>query len=139
MAVGQDGAPKLKREIPTPPAVLSGQALIEWRRVTRILHDMGLLTRADTDVVALYCQALAQWKDSTKHVKDEGAVIMTKSGYPIQNPHLSVANRCSRDMQRLQAELGLTPSARTRLIVTQDDGDENDPFLNFLAGKPTTK
>lgn len=133
VAKDENGAPRLAREMPAAPAILKGQGLIEWRRVTKVLDEMGLITRADVDVVALYCQTVAQWKDSTKHVQDEGAVIMTKSGYPIQNPHLSVANRCSRDMQRLQSELGLTPSARTRLVVQEDDVP--DPYDAFLAGR----
>jgi P27 family predicted phage terminase small subunit len=50
------------------------------------------------------------------------AVIRTKQGNLIQNPMVGVASTARREMQRLAAEFGLSPSARTQI--------EANPLLN---------
>jgi P27 family predicted phage terminase small subunit len=55
------------------------------------------------------------------------AVIRTKQGNLIQNPMVGVANTARREMQRLAAEFGLSPSSRTQI--------EADPFLNDPISK----
>lgn len=55
------------------------------------------------------------------------AVIRTKQGNLIQNPMVGVANTARREMQRLAAEFGLSPSSRTQI--------EANPFVNDPIGK----
>ena len=45
------------------PSNLSGEARHEWKRVSRQLHEAGLLSEADHDTLAKYCQA---WADRLK-------------------------------------------------------------------------
>jgi len=46
------------------PSNLSGEARCEWKRVSRQLHEAGLLSEADHDTLAKYCQAWADLKEA---------------------------------------------------------------------------
>ena len=100
-----------------PPAHLGPAAVKEWRRVRRVLEPVGLLTAADVDLLAMYCQAYQRWVSAEEQVKQFGEVVKTKAGNLIQNPYLSVANRAMDQMLIYARELGMTPSARSRLQV----------------------
>jgi len=107
-------------KIPKPPALLKGEALREWKRITPQLAAVGILTRLDLAVLAAYCQAWARWLDAESNLIKTGPVVKALSGYPMLNPWLCIANKAMQQIQRLAAELGLTPSARTRIEVDPD-------------------
>ena len=46
-----------------------------------------------------------------------GAMVKSPNGYPMQSPYVAVANRPVDIMVRIAAELGMTPSFRTRIQV----------------------
>jgi P27 family predicted phage terminase small subunit len=52
-----------------------------------------------------------------------GAVLKTKEGNFIENPLVGVVNTLRRDMQRLAAEFGLSPSARTQIEARRQEDD----------------
>ncbi len=109
--------------LPRCPAHLSAAARREWRRLASPLHDAGLLTVADRGALAAYCQTYARWVEAEERLKETPALIKAPSGYPQQSPWLSIANKQLELMGRYMAELGLTPSARSRLPGTQDAGN----------------
>lgn len=53
-------------------------------------------------------------------------MIKTTNGNAIQNPLVGVASTARRDMQRLAAEFGLTPSSRTQ--IDSGKGRDDDPI-----------
>ena len=109
--------------IPDPPELLAGAALIEWDRITPELNKIGILSHLDLAVVSAYCQAWARWLDAEKNLSKAGPVVKAPSGYPILNPWLSVSNKALQQVQRLACELGLTPSARTRIDIDLKAGE----------------
>jgi phage terminase small subunit len=52
---------------------LSAEAKIEWRRVARALHRLGLLTSVDRAALAAYCQAYARWRQAEKALGEMAA------------------------------------------------------------------
>ena len=46
-----------KIEIPAPPKHLGREARKEWKRITPLLEDLGLISGLDRTALALYCQA----------------------------------------------------------------------------------
>jgi phage terminase small subunit len=51
-------------------------------------------------------------------------VIKTpKSGYPIPNPYVGIANTALEQMRRWAVEFGMTPSARSRIHVEHSGGN----------------
>jgi P27 family predicted phage terminase small subunit len=57
-----------------------------------------------------------------------GLLVKTKAGNYIQNPVVGAANRAMELMLRAAAELGMTPSARSRIQSDPAQADTN-PFL----------
>jgi P27 family predicted phage terminase small subunit len=110
--------------LPAPPGELNPDARKEWFRVARRLHDEGMLTDLDRGMLAAYCQAYGRWAQAERALAEMGKLdpvtgglmIRTKSGNAIQTPIVGTANKAMSDMARFAAELGMTPSARTRVL-----------------------
>lgn len=120
-------------EKPVPPKWLTPLARAEWDRICEILWGMGCLEQIDQGMFAAYCQAWGRYeqaeidlnasiaaelsktprrKGGKKAPATHGAIAKTKLGNLILNPLFGVVNTLRRDMQRLAAEFGLSPSAR---------------------------
>lgn len=128
--------PAKSKGIPRAPAYLSKTAQKEWRRTARQLHKAGLLTELDRTALAGYCRSFATWVDAMANLDKHGTLIKSKSGFPMQSPYLTIANKAMAEMRKWLCEFGMTPSSRTRLTV--DEPKKQDPAAEFLArgGKP---
>ena len=125
--------PKPKGKAPRCPIWLEEEARQEWRRLAKTLETMGVLTEADAAVFAAYCQAYGRWKQAEAKIADGNLVFLTPSGYPQQNPYLSIAQQNMRLMHRFATDFGLTPAARSRIIAGSENGvpqDEMDELLD---------
>lgn len=112
----EEPAPKTK--IPKPPPHVQGEALAEWKRISRKLHKLKLLTTIDGTALAAYCIEYERWADANDKLRTHGTVGKTKNGQFIQSPFLSIANRASCEMRKWLIEFGMTPSARSRVDVS---------------------
>ena len=117
---------------PTPPATmpekpkwLKGKAAKEFDRLAPKLFAAGVLTAWDQGCFIALCHAWGQYvealdlleKDRTD--KNKNPYITTTSNKNIiQNPMVGVANKALEKYQKLAAEFGLTPAARTKISVT---------------------
>ena len=119
--------PRPKVAVPPCPAHLTGEARLEWRRASRLLAQMGLLSRMDKAALALYCQAWGRWVEAEEGLKKHGVMVKSPNGFPMQSPYLAVANEVMEQLRALLAEFGMTPSSRTRLSV-DPQGKEPDPL-----------
>ena len=127
--------PKPEPAIPSCPEELPEAAKREWRRVAAELHTLGLLTRLDRAALAGYCEAWAQWLDAVAAVQRSGTIVKAPSGYPIQNPHLAIANAAFARLRAMLVEFGMSPAARSRVAATpQGGGDDQDPAERFFRG-----
>ena len=104
--------------MPRCPRHLAPVARIEWRRVTRALHAMGVLTPIDRAALAAYCQCYAKWVEAEQRLKETPALLKTPSGYVQQSPWMAISNKQLELMGRYMTELGMTPASRSR--VTPD-------------------
>jgi P27 family predicted phage terminase small subunit len=101
--------------IPECPVELSPLARREWDRLVQELGKLRLLTQLDRAALAAYCGAYALWAEATEAVQKFGMMVKSPSGYPMQSPYLSVANRQTEIMMRIASESGFTPASRGRL------------------------
>lgn len=116
--------------LPRCPAHLSDVARREWRRLAPVLHEAGILTVADRAALAAYCQSYGRWVEAEEQLQKTPSLLKAPSGYVQQSPWLSVANKQLELMGRYMSELGLTPSARTRL-GQNDAGIAHDPITKI--------
>lgn len=149
-------------ERPKPPAWLIPAALVEWNRICDILWGMGCLEQIDQGMFAAYCQAWGRYEQAeidlnasiaaellappprkrrgkrkparSKKLETHGAVAKTKAGNLILNPLFGVVNTLRRDMQRLAAEFGLSPSARAVVGGKGGGGKVKDPIAAKYFG-----
>jgi P27 family predicted phage terminase small subunit len=128
-----DQEPRPRTVLPRCPAHLSPEAKAEWKRVSKMLHRLGLLTEMDTTALALYCQTYSRWVEAEKKLASFGLLIKTSGDLPQQSPYLSIANKTFNQMRAMLVEFGMTPSSRSRLAVLPPQEEENDPFQKWLG------
>ena len=59
--------------------------------------------------------------EATEAIGRYGVMIKSPTGFPIQSPYLSIANRQAEIMMRIASEFGFTPASRGRISVTAED------------------
>ncbi|MBN2024069.1 MAG: phage terminase small subunit P27 family [Pirellulales bacterium] len=124
--------PKIKAEIPPCPRHLDAEAKKEWRRVAGILQKHGLLTQVDRAVLVAYCRAWSLFVEADRHVRERGMTMVSpKTGAVYQSPYMNQLTAAMKDLVRFAAELGMTPSSRSRVKVDVD-GPESDPMTRLL-------
>lgn len=125
--------PKPDPSLPSMPEWISDEAKAVWFDVAPRLHQMGVLTTIDRDAFTRYCVAFSRWKTAEIFLKKNGEV------YPVKDskgnirklcrfPQVDIALSMSGVLARLEAEFGMTPSARSFIKVEQGE-DEFEKFL----------
>lgn len=107
--------------IPECPVVLGPVAREEWDRLAVELSTLRILTNLDRAALAIYCGAYALWVEATEAIQKFGTMVKSPSGYPIQSPYVSVANRQAEIMLRVASEFGFTPASRGRISTSAPD------------------
>jgi len=123
--------PKPVRSAPRCPDWLEAEAKREWRRASKQLESLGILTEIDMTAFAGYCQAYARWKEAEEFITKHGTIVKTPSGYWQQVPQVSIAQTYLKIMGRFCEQFGLTPSSRSR-IAGEGGGNEYDPMELLL-------
>lgn len=106
---------------PSCPRWLTPYAKTAWRYYAPILHQQGTLTKADRDVLAIFCEALALFRQATEALQQEPLVLETAKGNFIQNPWLYTRKQAVTDAMKAAAELGVGAGSRTRLDVSKPE------------------
>lgn len=120
-------------EIPSAPKHLSIEARKEWKRITPLLEDLGLISGLDRTALALYCQAsgrLAELEMAFNGmvaglVQNRGldypaavyqaSYSVTPSGYGQQSVIVQLIGKHREQVNRYLMHFGLSPAARGRV------------------------
>lgn len=114
-----------------------------WKQIAPQLEAMGVLTDADPHALALLCDAYSEYLEARSVVRAQGLtfqhvkVVGTKKNEageeePIlsvmvrQRPEVAIASDAWKRVSAMMQQFGMTPSARTKVQVTQVE--EADPF-----------
>lgn len=131
--------PQPKSGVPRCPAWLDGEAKVCWKRMVPLLSAMGVLTLIDADALANYCDTWSRWKRAVLFLQKKGDVYTIKDEdgkvkYIQQLPQVAIARNLLAVLNRYQQEFGLTPAARSRLTIAEQDGSPGlMEFLGFGA------
>ena len=132
---GNPGKRALNRREPKPapvppkcPGWLDKVARQEWRRVVPVLDRLGLVTQADLQALAGYCQSWARWRQAEAEIAEGGLIVDEDRGkYSIRkaNPAVAIAQKERQLMLAFGTRLGLSPSDRGRMTLPElaDDDD----------------
>jgi P27 family predicted phage terminase small subunit len=72
----------------------------------RKLAPLRITTHLDRAALAGYCVAYALWIEAIEATQKYGAMVKSPSGYPMQSPYVSIANRQTEIMMRIASEFG---------------------------------
>lgn len=109
--------PKPEAIAPDCPPELGPVAQREWQRLSVELNKLRILTQLDRAALAAYCGAYSLWAEATENIQKFGTMVKSPSGYPIQSPYVSIANRQAEIMMRIASEFGFTPASRSRISI----------------------
>lgn len=103
----------------------------EWRRVVPVLEKSVGLGGLDANLLAEYCICVARIDECEREISRRGLLVSADRADRglVRNPATTVVAQYRTQLARYIGELGLSPSARTRLAPKKDaDGDGGDPF-----------
>src|SRR5262245_24174334 len=103
-----------------PPSALDDDrvAAEEWQRLAPLLRQCGMVSNAERGVLLALCQQWSCYLDAHDRIRLEGMLVTSdKTGEPKRNPYISIADHALTQCLRLWAELGLTPSSRSRIVA----------------------
>lgn len=125
-------APIAPTSLPVPPGWLTVRGAEIFHSLVAILDEMGIASSADTQVITLCASRIEEVEITTALVEDNGRTYETVSetGSMFRSrPEVAQRNEAMRHAQSLLSELGLTPSARSKVsAMTKPEGN---PFKNL--------
>jgi P27 family predicted phage terminase small subunit len=114
-----------------PDIVRADQKAAEcWFRICKTLDDMRVLTKAEQDLIACYCLDYSQFCWLWEQCKEGNVATVDGNGKSMVTPASSQIHKYADRLLKRQAELGLTPSSRTRLHAPKQD--EQDEFQAWM-------
>lgn len=117
-----------------PPEEIAGdaRAAAEWSRLAPILRTSRTVTEADRGSLLALCQQWSRYSEAHASIAGTGMVIRSPSGYPMPNPYIAISNKALGNCVKLWAELGLTPSSRSRVSAAPAHGAPQSSLSRFL-------
>ena len=114
-------APDVLVALGEPPAFIGEYGAEEWHRVGPVLIRLGLLTEADLVAFTAYCMTVQVMIEAKQDIDRNGMTIEGVRGV-VRNPALATFAAATTSLRNLAVEFGMTPSARSRLHTSADDG-----------------
>lgn len=132
-----------KRE-PKPPkgwpektemVLLDKRASAKWDEVCKLLASMNVLSKADRDLLELFCMNYSQYIALLKKVMECGMVNQSVNtrGETVtkRSAYQAELGRIQDRQHKLLIEFGLTPSSRTKIVAISDMKSES-PFDKWM-------
>lgn len=120
------GHPTPEVKIPACPDYLCSDAKQEFFRIVPLLEKLRLISELDLAGLVAYCEAVADHKWAIETIANEGATYMTDKGYIGQHPAVAIKNKAVQVIKSFCIEFGMTPSARARMSMPDNPGDDED-------------
>ena len=113
------------------PGHLGEVAAGKWQEILPLLQDVKVMTRADVEALARYCDTYEWWMSVRKVLREQGDTypILNDGGqvkYIAQRPEVSIAHKLAQQLRQLEQDFGLNPSARTSLHVEAEEKPADD-------------
>ena len=116
-----DREPEPEVVAPDCPPHLEADAKEKWNDICEKLNRCGILTEIDIDLLERYCQTHQRYVDALRGEKKHGSFTTAESGYMAVSPFNTIINQSLGQLNRMAAEMGMTPSSRSRIQVKKKD------------------
>lgn len=112
-----DNLAEYESGMPDIPDHLSDSAKVHWEKVTQQMDEAGVLSVADADVLAMYCEEYVLWISEKQKLLEEGTIVDGARGGKVKNPRTTLVNSLRTNVITLQKQLGLTPQTRKKITT----------------------
>ena len=144
---GNPGRRRLNTNEPKPDALdtrcpdelVDEVARKEWARGIVPAIKSGEITEVEQSMAIAHCVELAIWQSQLEEARKHPHIIRAgKNEYPMPNPAQVAANKTLLLLMKIDAELGLTPSSRSRVSVSGGvrKTSQLEQFRNAKASSP---
>ena len=131
-----ENEPQLPLSDLAPPDWLTDDQVRVWEEAVRSCPP-GLVTTVDEKVLSIWVVACDLHRQASERVAQMGLIVKSPvKGDPMQNPWLAILNRQAQIMMKAAAELGFTPSSRSRVTLTSTSKSQNR-FVSNIASRAT--
>lgn len=104
----------------SPAEIVDPVANEEWKRTIAPAIEIGHITASDRALAIAHCELWATWRSQLADaVKHPHVVAIGKNAYPTPNPARMMANKTFLLLAKVDAELGFTPSSRSRVSAAK--------------------
>jgi P27 family predicted phage terminase small subunit len=120
--------PQPDGELRAPPHWLTERQKDLWRSALATVPP-GLLRELDSSVFTVWVVASDAHSEAAQKVAQFGQMVKSPvTGTPMQSPYVSIMNKQAQLMLKAAAEMGFTPSSRTRVKVQKKKPGTGSPF-----------
>ncbi len=139
LADRMDECPEPPVDRPDRPDWVADAARECWEYIVPYLEAMRVLSKADRNALARYCEYYALWLLARERVRVHGMTdpVYDKEGNPIgeqESAAFKAMLKLNDMLCRLEACFGLTPSARSRLTVSPAETKKPDGGRRIFTG-----
>jgi len=133
LMAGNPGKRPLKESI-TPngkavePPGLGDHGKSVWKDLVEMLGPLNLLSRADSRMAFLYCQAWDDYYATSETIDEKGFYSINQQGAQCVAPWVKIRDAAIERIRKLSAEFGLSPSARSGLNISPPKTDTLDSY-----------
>jgi len=118
-----------------PDELVEGVAQAEWTRTIVPAVTRGQITAADRAFAIAHCELWSTWRAQVAEAaKHPHIIAVGPNKHPMPNPARGMANKTILLLAKVDAELGLTPSSRSRVTIHKA-GREMSAVEKFKAEK----
>lgn len=103
-----------------------------WDYTVAQLTRMRVVTMADRDVLAAYCEAVVSFEQASQMIERDGPIMVTPNGLRA-HPAVKMQRDAAAQLRSLASEFGLTPAARTRIKVADQSDSKPTGASRLLS------
>ena len=108
-------------------------ASCEWTRSLVPAILTGQITSADRTLAIAHCELWATWRSQLADARQHAHVIAAGANkYPMPNPARVMANKTLLMLAKVDAELGFSPTSRSRVQTSCRPVTTTNPLTRFL-------
>lgn len=128
------GSKALDVQMPNCPTWLGREAKREWRRITPLLEETGIITLLDRSTIAGYCTVYESVWRLERLIAEHGYTFTANNGNEVARPEVAMLDKARSQLSRYAVLLGLTPQSRERLVGRAAEVPEREKPTNRFAG-----
>lgn len=113
-----------------PPEDISDAARQVWDRLAPQLERVGVLTPWDVDSLRVFCDAVVHNRQASRLVAQSSVLIKGRKDALVKNPAMQVVRDTADTIARFGDRFGLSPAARSQIVMGTPARDERERLLS---------